>query len=129
MSFRVNTNVAAMNALRNVGATSMDFSKSITRLSTGLRINTAADDPAGLIISESFRAQMAGMDQAVRNLVTWNLLPPAAAIKLATVVPAQMLSRPDLGRLAVGAAADLALFDDRLRVTRTFVAGRQVFPR
>ena len=67
MSFRVNTNVAAMNALRNVGSTGMDFSKSITRLSTGLRINSAADDPAGLIISESFRAQISGIDQAVRN--------------------------------------------------------------
>jgi len=67
MSFRVNTNVAAMNALRNVGQTTNDFNKSITRLSTGLRINTAADDPAGLIISENFRAQLAGIDQAVRN--------------------------------------------------------------
>jgi flagellin len=67
MSFRVNTNVAAMNALRNVSSTSMDFSKSITRLSTGLRINNAADDPAGLISSENMRAQIAGIDQAVRN--------------------------------------------------------------
>lgn len=67
MSFRVNTNVAAMNALRNLGITGSEFSKSITRLSTGLRINSAADDPAGLISSESFRAQIAGIDQAIRN--------------------------------------------------------------
>jgi len=67
MSFRVNTNVAAMNALRNVSQTATDFNKSINRLSTGLRINTAADDPAGLIISENMRAQLSGMDQAVRN--------------------------------------------------------------
>ena len=67
MSFRVNTNVTALNALRNVGGTNMEFSKSINRLSTGLRINVAADDPAGLIISETFRAQIAGLDQAVRN--------------------------------------------------------------
>src|SRR5688572_20290460 len=67
MSFRVNTNVSAMNALRNVASSSMDFSKSITRLSTGLRISSAADDPAGLISSENFRAQMSGIDQAVRN--------------------------------------------------------------
>ncbi len=67
MSFRVNTNVAAMNALRNVGNTNMEFGKSITRLSTGLRINAAGDDPAGLIISENFRAQIAGIDQAIRN--------------------------------------------------------------
>ncbi|HRK20407.1 MAG TPA: flagellin [Fimbriimonadaceae bacterium] len=67
MSFRVNTNVSAMNALRNVGATGSEFAKSITKLSTGLRINSAADDPAGLIISENFRAQIAGIDQAIRN--------------------------------------------------------------
>ncbi|MBN9502608.1 MAG: hypothetical protein BGO01_17590 [Armatimonadetes bacterium 55-13] len=67
MSFRVNTNVAAMNALRNVSQTNTDFNQSITRLSTGLRINNAADDPAGLIISENFRAQLSGIDQAVKN--------------------------------------------------------------
>lgn len=67
MSFRVNTNVSAMNALRNVGNVNAEFSKSINRLSTGLRINTAADDPAGLIISEQFRAQIRGIEQAIKN--------------------------------------------------------------
>lgn len=67
MSFRVNTNIAGMNALRNVSVTGMEFSKAITRLSTGLRINSAADDPAGIIISENFRAQISGIDQAIRN--------------------------------------------------------------
>jgi flagellin len=67
MSFRVNTNVSAMNALKNVGQTGAAFAKSMTRLSTGLRINGASDDPAGLIISENFRAQISGIDQAVRN--------------------------------------------------------------
>src|SRR4026208_1015299 len=67
MSFRVNTNVNAMNALRNVGQTGMGLSASINKLSTGLRINSAADDPAGLIISENFRTQIAGIDQAMRN--------------------------------------------------------------
>jgi flagellin len=67
MSFRINTNIAAMNALRNVGETNTNFNQSITRLSTGLRINSAADDPAGLIISESFRAQLNGIDAALRN--------------------------------------------------------------
>lgn len=67
MSFRVNTNVNAMSALRNLGVNASDLSKSINRLSTGLRINSAADDPAGLIASENFRAQISGIDQAVRN--------------------------------------------------------------
>ncbi|MBS1720790.1 MAG: hypothetical protein JST35_10120 [Armatimonadetes bacterium] len=67
MSFRVNTNVTAMNALRNLGGTNTEFGKSITRLSTGMRINSAADDPAGLIISENFRAQISGLEQATKN--------------------------------------------------------------
>lgn len=67
MSFRVNTNVAAMGALRNLSNTSLETNKSISRLSTGLRITSGADDPAGLITSESFRAQITGLSQAIRN--------------------------------------------------------------
>ncbi len=67
MSFRINTNVNAMNALRNLGMTGSEMSKSTTRLSTGLRINSGADDPSGLIASESYRAQLGGIDQALRN--------------------------------------------------------------
>lgn len=67
MSFRVNTNVSAMNALRNVSAIGDLLARSINRLSTGLRINSAADDPAGLIIAQHFRAQIAGVNQAIRN--------------------------------------------------------------
>ena len=67
MSFRINTNTTAMNALRNLGNTSMESAKSMTRLSTGLRINSASDDPAGLIVSENMRAQISGLDQATRN--------------------------------------------------------------
>lgn len=66
-TFRVNTNVSAMNALRNLNVTNMSFSDSISRLSTGLRINSAADDPAGLIVSENFRAQISSLEQAMRN--------------------------------------------------------------
>ena len=67
MSFRVNNNISAMNALRNVNSTGNEFSKSITRLSTGLRINNAADDPAGLIVSESFRSQVQSLGTAISN--------------------------------------------------------------
>jgi flagellin len=67
MSFRINTNVSAMNALRNVSSTGDQLSQSITRLSTGLRINSAADDPAGLIIANSFKAQISGVTQAIQN--------------------------------------------------------------
>lgn len=67
MSFRINTNLSSINALRNLNSTRGEFSKSATRLSTGLRITNAADDPAGLIISENFRAQIGGMEQAIQN--------------------------------------------------------------
>ncbi|MFI5386111.1 MAG: flagellin [Fimbriimonadales bacterium] len=67
MAFRINTNVSAMNALRNVSMTGDSLSQSITRLSTGLRINSAADDPAGLIISENFKAQLSGLSAAISN--------------------------------------------------------------
>jgi flagellin len=67
MAFRINTNVSAMGALRNLNQTGTEFAKSTTRLSTGLRIVTAADDPSGLIASESYRAQLGSMDAALRN--------------------------------------------------------------
>jgi flagellin len=67
MSLRINTNVTALNALRNLQDVSGSVSHSIERLSSGLRINRAADDPAGLIISESLRSQIDGLNQAVSN--------------------------------------------------------------
>ena len=67
MSFRINTNTAAMGALHNLNMSSDGLNKSINRLSTGLRINSAADDPAGLIISETFRTQISSLEQAVKN--------------------------------------------------------------
>ena len=67
MSLRINTNVTAMNALRNLQQTSSSVATSIERLSSGMRINSAADDPAGLIISEGLRAQIDGLNQAVSN--------------------------------------------------------------
>lgn len=56
-----------MGALRNLAMTGNDLGKSMARLSTGMRITSAGDDPAGLIVSENFRAQIAGIDQALRN--------------------------------------------------------------
>ena len=67
MALRVNTNVEAFNAHRNLSSTSMHQSKSMEKLSSGLRINRAADDAAGLAISEGMRAQIRGTAQASRN--------------------------------------------------------------
>lgn len=67
MGFRINQNIGATVALNNLQKTDMSIGKSIERLSTGLRIVRAADDPSGLVISERFRAQVEGIGQAVRN--------------------------------------------------------------
>ncbi len=67
MGLNINTNVTALNALRNLNNVSQTVSSSIEKLSSGLRINRAADDPAGLIISESLRAQIDGLNQAISN--------------------------------------------------------------
>ena len=64
---RINTNVAALNTYNKLNAASTAGSKSMERLSSGLRINRAADDAAGLAISEKMRAQIRGLDQAQRN--------------------------------------------------------------
>lgn len=67
MSFRINTNVDAFNAQLNLQNTASLFSKSVERLSSGLRINRAADDAAGLAISEKLRSQVKGLAMAQRN--------------------------------------------------------------
>ncbi|MGA3030961.1 MAG: flagellin [Candidatus Limnocylindrales bacterium] len=67
MSVVINTNIDALNAQRNLSMTASNFSKSVEKLSSGLRINRAADDAAGLGISETLRSQVNGLDQAVRN--------------------------------------------------------------
>jgi len=64
---RIYHNIPALFAYNAVNATNESLQKSINKLSTGLRINSAADDAAGLAISEKMRAQVRGLDQAVRN--------------------------------------------------------------
>src|SRR5260221_5342297 len=67
MGTRINTNVEAFNAQRNLQLTAMQYQKSVEKLSSGLRINRAGDDAAGLSISEKLRAQIKGLGQAQRN--------------------------------------------------------------
>ncbi len=64
---RINTNIPALNAWRNLGITGNMMSKSLEKLSSGYRINRAADDAAGLAISEKMKAQISGLRQASRN--------------------------------------------------------------
>ncbi len=67
MAFRINHNIASMNAYRNLARNDMGLSRSLEHLSSGLRINKSADDPAGLVVSENMRAQIAGLSQAIEN--------------------------------------------------------------
>ena len=67
MGFRINTNIAAMNAHRNATMNNVGLDKSINSLSSGLRINKAADDSAGLAIANKLSAQSQGLGQAIRN--------------------------------------------------------------
>jgi flagellin len=67
MGLRINQNIAALNAHRNLSITDGQMSKSLEKLSSGFRINRAADDAAGLAISEGLRAQVGGLKVAVRN--------------------------------------------------------------
>ena len=64
---RINNNISAMNTHRNMGINNNATSKSMEKLSSGMRINRAGDDAAGLSISEKMRAQIAGLSQAQRN--------------------------------------------------------------
>ncbi|MCU1361297.1 MAG: flagellin [Ilumatobacteraceae bacterium] len=64
---RINQNVMANNAARNLSATNVTLGKSLEKLSSGFRINRAADDAAGLVISQGLRAQISGLSQATRN--------------------------------------------------------------
>ncbi|AEM73713.1 flagellin [Caldicellulosiruptor acetigenus] len=64
---RINNNIMAMNTYRQMGVNNSQLAKSVEKLSSGLRINRAGDDAAGLSISEKMRAQIRGLQQASRN--------------------------------------------------------------
>jgi flagellin len=67
MSLVLNTNIASLNAQNNLSGSQASLSQSLERLSSGLRINSASDDAAGLAISQQFTTQINGTNQAVRN--------------------------------------------------------------
>src|SRR3954462_1679240 len=68
MSLRIQNNVEAFNAHRNLSGTESALARAMERLSSGYRINRAADDAAGLAISEKMRGQIQGLSQAQRNI-------------------------------------------------------------
>ncbi len=67
MSLRINNNIAAINSYRNLAFSNVQLGKSLEKLSSGFRINRAADDASGLVKSESLRAEIRGSEAAIRN--------------------------------------------------------------
>lgn len=109
---RINQNVAALNAWRNLSATDGSMGKSLERLSSGMRINKAADDAAGLAISEKMRGQVRGLNQAVRNSQdAISLIQTAEGALSETHAILQRMRE-----LAVQAASDTSTKDDRLKI-------------
>ena len=85
MGLRIQNNIAAMNAQRNLSISDAGMSKSLERLSSGYRINSAKDDAAGLAISQGFRADIAATDVAQRNVSEANALLQTAEGAMDTV--------------------------------------------
>ena len=106
---RINTNVSSLFAQNTLARTNDQLNTAMSRLSSGLRINSAADDPAGLIASEVLRADMTGVSQAITNTDRANQLIQTADSALGQV--SNLLN--DIRGLVVEAANDGALFADQ----------------
>lgn len=102
MAMRINTNVSALNTLRQLDNTSRQFAKSIGRLSSGFRINSASDDAAGLGIANKIRADVRSMRQASRNAEQANAVLQVAEGAASTV--SSIVDR--MKELATQAASD-----------------------
>ncbi|WP_018870686.1 flagellin [Thioalkalivibrio sp. ALgr3] len=109
MSQVINTNVMSLNAQRNLNQSQGALAQSLERLSSGLRINSAKDDAAGLAISERFTSQINGLNQAVRNSNDGISLAQTAEGALDTVSDSLQRAR----ELAVQAANDSNSASDR----------------
>ena len=122
---RINNNLLAINAQRNLSANAMGLAKSVERLSSGLRINRAGDDAAGLTISEKLRGQVRGLDQAVRNSQDGISLIQTAEGALTEVH--SILQR--MRELAVQAANDTLTQSDREAISNELTALRDEVDR
>ncbi len=111
---RINTNLSALNAYRNLSMTDSRLNKSLERLSSGLRINRAADDAAGLAISEKMRGQIRGLNQATRNAQDGISLMQTAEGALNETH--SILQR--MRELSVQAASDTLTSSDRIEIQK-----------
>ncbi len=125
MSLRIMHNIAAMNAHRQLLISDNLLSKSLERLSSGYRINRAADDAAGLAISQRMRAQIAGLKMASRNASQATNLVQTAEGAMNEIH--NMLTR--MRELAVQAASDSVSSSDRSAINQEFTQLRQEIDR
>ena len=109
MGLVINTNIASLNAQRALAASTAEMNTAMERLSSGKRINSASDDPAGFAIAERMTAQISGLNMAARNASDG--LSMLAAIENATNDVTDMLQR--IRELAVQAASDTNTTQDR----------------
>ncbi len=116
MALTINTNVASLNAQRNLGKSQGALNKSMQRLSSGLRINSAKDDAAGLAISDRMTSQIRGLNQAARNANDGISLAQTAEGALQETT--NILQR--MRELAVQSANDTNTSDDRSSLNAEF---------
>jgi len=114
--FRINTNTASLNTYRSYGSAQAGLEKNIERLSSGLRINKASDDAAGLAISDRMNNQVRGMQQANRNVQQGNNMLQTAEGAMNEI--GNILGR--MRELAVQSASDTVTQDDRSSIDLEF---------
>src|SRR5689334_15273330 len=125
MGLRVNTNIASLNSQRHLRGTRLNLDKSLERLSSGSRINSAGDDAAGLAISENLKAQIRGLRQAKRNGMDGVSLIQVSEGGLNEI--SNMLVR--LRELAIQAASDTIGDTERQFTDREFQSLKQEIDR
>ena len=116
MALVINTNIASLNAQRNLSRSQGDLSKAMQKLSSGLRINSAKDDAAGLAISDRMTSQIRGLTQAARNANDGISLAQTAEGALQETT--NMLQR--MRELAVQSANDTNTVEDRTSLNAEF---------
>lgn len=112
MAIRINTNIASLNAQRNMDSTNKLLNKTLERLSSGLRINRAADDAAGLAVSEKLRTQVRGFTQAIAN--SQDAVNLIATAESGIDQSSQILQR--IRELAIQAGGDTLVNSDREKI-------------
>ncbi len=116
MALVINTNIASLNAQRNLSRSQGDLNKAMQKLSSGLRINSARDDAAGLAITDRMTAQIRGLNQAARNANDGISLAQTAEGALQETT--NMLQR--MRELAVQSANDTNTVEDRSSLNAEF---------